>query len=96
MGFFLRVEKCDPIFAEYLNYEVEQLHGIKIPQDVEDKTDYWPDHALSNYCQQPNPALQAEMDRVYRHWHDSRSQIHQLHDRLVDLKTRRAARYGKD
>ncbi|CAD7956831.1 unnamed protein product [Amoebophrya sp. A25] len=95
-SFFLRVEKCDPVFASYLNYEIEKMHQFKCPPDAEDKAEYWPENALHNYCQRPNPALKAEMDRVYRFWHDQRSQIGQLHDRLADLKQRRAARYGKD
>ena len=48
-SFFLRVEKCDPRFCEELNFQVEKTVGMKMPE-VLDKSEYWPEDALFNYC----------------------------------------------
>lgn len=90
-SFFLRVEKCDPIFCDRLHFQVEQMHGIELPRDVEDPCDYWPEGALNRYCQKPSSTLQREMDRVYRMWHDQRCGMEQLFTRLCYLKNTREA-----
>eukprot|EP00392_Amoebophrya_sp_AT5.2_P015751 g15967.t1 len=95
-SFFLRVEKCHPEFCGLLNYEIEKMHNFSCPYDAEDKTEYWPEGALNNYCQNMNPDLWAAMTKVYRNWHDTRSGMESLCARLTQLKEKRAARYGKD
>lgn len=80
-SFYLRVEKCEPVFNEYLNGEVEKMSNTRLPRNVMDTHAYWPDNAFNKYCQRPNPRLQVEMDRIYRGWHDSRCMMHELYHR---------------
>ena len=54
-SFFLRVEKCDPIFKHKLNQQIERMYGIQVPAGVRDQTEHWPRNALYNYCQCKNP-----------------------------------------
>lgn len=85
-SFFLRVEKCDERFCDELNFQIEELVGKKMPNNVENKAEYWPEGALNAYCQNPHARLMREMTRVYRHWHDGRSGMEQLYSRLCALQ----------
>lgn len=87
-SFFLRVEKCDEAFCDELNFQIERMHGFRAPPGVEDQTEFWPEGALYNYCQKPNQMLQREMDRVYRHWHDTRCGMSELYQRLLHVRNR--------
>merc|ERR1712226_844731 len=86
-SFYLRVEKCDPLFYDRLNFQVDKMlkeecnPGSNEPaRPVTPRN--WPFGALYDYFQRPNPHLQREMDKAYRHWHDSRCGMHELYGRL--------------
>lgn len=85
-SFYLRVEKCDPLFCDQLNFEIERMCGRQMPKNVEDPSEFWPQGALHQYCLFPNKALKLQMDRVYRMWHDQRCGMDQLIPRLNQLK----------
>lgn len=91
-SFYLRVEKCEPVFNEYLNGEVEKMSGKRLPRNQLDTHTHWPENAFNKYCQRPNPRLQVEMDRIYRGWHDARCMMHELYGRVLHLKQSREKR----
>ncbi|CAD7941039.1 unnamed protein product [Amoebophrya sp. A120] len=95
-SFFLRVEKCQPAFNEVHHEQIEQLYGMKLPPNAEDKTQFWPEGAFNTYCNNQNPYLKERMLVTYRKWHDDRSRMAELTDKLIHLKQKRAARYGKN
>jgi len=84
-SFYLRVEKCDPVFCEKLNFAIEDMVGYRFP-NVHDPSEYWPQGALLAYSRNPNPELQRDMNRVYRYWHDQRCGMDQLVGRLNYVK----------
>lgn len=92
-SFYLRVEKCEPVFNDHLNAEVEKLYNVRLPTNVPDVHAYWPEAAFNTYCNNRNERMQREMDRIYRAWHDARCGMSELYQRVAQVAKARNSRY---